>query len=178
MAGTASSATVKPPRMTITNTVTGAFVEAPVNPPEFEESLEVAFQRQTVPGLSHQVMQFTNTGNYKVELELEFLAESPKLLEAAQKARSFLFSCCYPKKATDVPSGAPPRLLFLWPGMVSITCFLTKITIKHDRFNRQAQSYHFKAKLSLEEVRDVRLLSEEVAQIGTQRSGTAPGSIF
>jgi len=168
----AESASIKPPRMTITNVASGDFIEAQVNPPEFEESQEANFNRQTVPGLSHQVMQFTNTNNYKLELELEYLLEKVSDMTSGYKARNFLFSCLHPRKGSTVTSGGPPRVLFVWPQMVSLTCFLTKVTIKHDRFNKQAKSYHFKAKISLEEVRDVRLLSEDVMSGGMQRSGS------
>ena len=64
-------ASQRPARMSIANTATGDVVEAQFNPAEFEEALEVNWARQTVPGLSHQPLQFVNTGNVKFTLELE-----------------------------------------------------------------------------------------------------------
>ena len=53
----------RPARMSIANVATGESVDAQFNPADFEEALEVNWARQTVPGLSHQPLQFVNTGN-------------------------------------------------------------------------------------------------------------------
>ena len=44
--------------MSIANVSSGASIDAQFNPTEFEEALEVNWARQTVPGLSHQPLQF------------------------------------------------------------------------------------------------------------------------
>jgi hypothetical protein len=166
-----------PARMSIANVSTGDSVEAQFNPTELEEALEVNWARQTVPGLSHQPLQFVNTGNVKFTLELAFEAQDPTAdLDQILHARRFLQSLCYPRRgATSVIGGGPPRVLFVWPSFVSLTCVITTLTFKYSRFNLAGTPIQFTAKLGLEEIRDVRLLSEDVLASGTQRSGAGNG---
>lgn len=167
----------KPARMSIANVATGESVEAQFNPTDFEEALEVNWARQTVPGLSHQPLQFVNTGNVRFTLELNFEAQDPNSnLEQMHFARRFLQSLCYPRRgAEDVVGGGPPRALFVWPTVISLTCVVTALSFKYGRFNLEGTPVQFMAKVTLEEIRDVRLLSEDVLADGTQRSGAAPG---
>jgi hypothetical protein len=169
-------ASQRPARMSIANVSTGGSIEAQFNPTEFEEALEVNGARQTVPALSHQPLQFVNPGNVKFTLELHFEALEPTSdLEQILSARRFLQSLCYPRRgAQEVVGGGPPRALFVWPNVISLTCVVTGLSFKYERFNLAGAPVQFTAKASLEEVRDVRLLSEEVLADGTQRSGVAP----
>lgn len=164
-----------PARMSIANVSTGDSIDAQFNPTEFEEALEVNWARQTVPGLSHQPLQFVHTGNAKFTLELNFEAQDPTTdLDEIHRSRRFLQSLCYPRRgASDVIGGGPPRALFVWPNVVSLTCVVTALSFKYGRFNLDGTPVQFTAKVMLEEIRDVRLLSEDVLQDGTQRSGTA-----
>ena len=52
---------------------------------------------------------------------------------------------------------------------------ITSLTFKYSRFNLAGTPIQFTAKLGLEEIRDVRLLSEDVLANGTQRSGVGKG---
>ncbi len=167
----------RPARMSIANVSSGDSIEAQFNPTEFEEALEVNWARQTVPGLSHQPLQFVNTGNTKFTLELNFEAQDPVTsLDQIHLARRFLQSLCYPRRgAEDVIGGGPPRALFVWPNVVSLTCVVTSLSFKYGRFNLEGTPIQFAAKVTLEEVRDVRLLSEDVLADGTQRSGVGGG---
>ena len=167
----------KPARMSIANIATGESIDAQFNPTDFEEALEVNWARQTVPGLSHQPLQFVNTGNAKFTLELNFEAQDPTAdLEQIHLARRFLQSLCYPRRgAEDVIGGGPPRALFVWPNVVSLTCVVTGLSFKYGRFNLEGAPIQFTAKVTLEEIRDVRLISEDVLADGSQRSGAAPG---
>jgi len=162
----------RPARMSIANVVTGESIDAQFNPSEFEESLEVNWARQTVPGLSHQPMQFVNTGNAKFMVELAFAAVDVGELAELMHARRFLQSLCYPRRgASDVSGGGPPRALFVWPTLVSLTCVVTSLSFKYSHFNVAGAPVQFTAKLALEEIRNVRLTSDEVLVSGTQRSG-------
>ncbi len=167
-----------PARMSIANVTSGESIEAQFNPSEFEEALEVNWARQTIPGLSHQPMQFVNTGNTKLTLELHFEASGPPELAQSQRSRRFLQSLCYPRRgAQAVASGGPPRVLFVWPRVVSLTCVITALGFKYSRFNLDGTPVQFIAKVALEEIRDVRLVSEDVLASGTQRSGVGSGVV-
>ncbi len=167
----------RPARMSIANVSSGDSIEAQFNPTEFEEALEVNWARQTVPGLSHQPLQYVNTGNTKFTLELNFEAQDPATsLDQIHLARRFLQSLCYLRRgAEDVIGGGPPRALFVWPNVVSLTCVITALSFKYGRFNIEGTPIQFTAKVALEEIRDVRLLSEDVLADGTQRSGVGGG---
>jgi hypothetical protein len=166
-----------PARMSIANVSSGESIEAQFNPTELEEALEVNWARQTVPGLSHQPLQFVNTGNLKFTLELQFEAQNPATdVDRNLQARRFLQSLCYPRRgAANVVGGGPPRVLFVWPTFVSLTCVIASLSFKYSRFNLAGTPIYFTAKVALEEIRDVRLLSEEVLANGTQRSGAGSG---
>jgi hypothetical protein len=167
-----------PTRMSIANVSSGESIEAQFNPTELEEALEVNWARLTVPGLSHQPLQFVNTGNTKFTLELQFEAQNATTdVERNLRARRFLQSLCYPRRgAANVAGGGPPRVLFVWPTFVSLTCVIASLSFKYSRFNLAGTPIHFTAKVALEEIRDVRLLSEEVLANGTQRSSTGTGA--
>jgi hypothetical protein len=166
-----------PARMSIANVSSGESIEAQFNPTELEEALEVNWARLTVPGLSHQPLQFVNTGNLKFALELQFEALGPADSDRILRAKRFLQSLCYPRRgAANVVGGGPPRVLFVWPTFVSLTCVIASLSFKYSRFNLAGTPIHFTAKLALEEIRDVRLLSEEVLANGTQRSGAGNGA--
>src|SRR5262249_19434655 len=136
-----------PARMSIANVSTGDSVEAQFNPADFEEALEVNWARQTVPGLSHQPLQFVNTGNVKFTLELTVDAREPAAdLDQLLRGRRFLQSLCYPRRgAADVAGGGPPRALFVWPTIVSLTCVITSLTFKYSRFNLAGTPVQFTA---------------------------------
>jgi len=162
----------RPALMSVANVATGESIEAQFNPSEFEESLEVNWARLAVPGLSHQPLQFVNTGNVKFTVELAFAATDINDLAELLRARRFLQSLCYPRRgASDVAGGGPPRALFIWPTLVSLTCVVTSLSFKYSRFNLASSPVQFTAKLALEEIRDVRITSDEVLVTGTQRSG-------
>jgi len=54
---------------------------------------------------------------------------------------------------------------------------ITSLTFKYSRFNLAGTPIQFTAKLGLEEIRDVRLLSEDVLASSTQRSGAGQGRL-
>ena len=168
-----------PARMSVASIATGESIEAQFNPAELEEALEVNWARQTVPGLSHQPLQFVNTGNVRFSLELNFEVQDPAVdLEQIQHARRFLQSLCYPARgAGSITAGGPTRVLFIWPGIASLTSVVTALTFKYTRFNVEGTPVQFTAKLSIEEIRDVRLSAEEVLANGSRRSGGARGEV-
>lgn len=161
-----------PARMAIANVATGDSITAQFNPTELEQALEVTWARATVPGLSHQPLQFVNTGNTKLTLTLTFDALEPSAdVDQLGRAQRFLLSLCYPRRgAQDIASGAPPRVLFVWPNTVSLTCVLTALSFTFTRFRSDGAPIQFSARVGLEEIRDVRLTSEDVLANGSLRA--------
>jgi hypothetical protein len=128
------------------------------------------------PGSSHEKLHYDHTENHKVTFELTYDAlTGDGAVDDNLDARKFLMSLCYAKRgARTVREGAPSRILFVWPEMISITAVISELKFKHQRFNAEGKSTFFKVDVSLEEIRDLRLTSEEVRQNGTQRVSDIP----
>lgn len=164
------TATVKPTKMSLANIDTGDSLDVQFNPSEFEEKLGVTFSRQTIVGMSHQVLQYINTNNLTFSLEVWYTAtDGPAAQERLLAARRFLHAVHYPRKATSVAAGGSPRLLFVWPGIIALTAQITELTGKFVRFNKLGIPVQYNARIGLEEVRDARLLYDDVLTSGTQR---------
>lgn len=168
--------TSKPPKMFIQDLKTLEILEAQYNPTSLERIITVDYARITVPGLSHRVMHYNYTDNSKVQIELVYDAMTagctvPGLLHAAK----FVESICYTKKgAQSVAGGQPSRVLFKWPGVLSLTCVIGgSLKIKFERFNKLSQPTYLRLTIPLEEIRDARLFSEDVLESGGERSVVA-----
>jgi hypothetical protein len=167
-----SSFLAKPERMYLSDLKTLETMTAQFNPAEFEEVIKVKWARFSSPGLSHERMHYDQTENYKTTFELIYDAlAGGGSVDGNLDARNFLMSLCYAKAgARTVSDGEASRVLFVWPGMISITAVIGgDLKFKHQRFNKQGRSTFFKVNLSLEEMRFSRLTSEEVRQNGTRR---------
>lgn len=164
------------PKVTITNLSSGDTLVAQFNPTELQEQVQANYVNQQVPGLSHEVLQFGNTGNYGFPLSLFFRAGAPKELIAMHRARRFLLSLAYPKGvAQDIAGGGAPRVLVVWPRMISMTCIVRSVQITHSLFNVQGRSRVYTANVKFEEIRDFRISSEEVFEDNQFRFGEVPG---
>lgn len=162
---------LRPPRMSLINLATGVGLDVQFNPTEFSEKLGVNYARQVVPGLGYAVLQYVNTNNLTWSMEIYYTASpGPDALEQLKRARRWLHSVCYPRNANSVGSGGAPRLLFVWPDVFAMTCVLTEHAGKFTRFNAAGQPVQYTATVTFEDARDTRILSEEVFQVGTQRS--------
>jgi hypothetical protein len=175
-----------PQRMSIVNLSTGFGITAQFNPEELKEKLAVAFNRLGILGMSHQPMQYQYTENLKVSFDLGFDVMSTRDIQAqgganpadaVHGARRFLMSLCYPsKQAQDITGGGPPRALFIWPQLFSIECQITALSGSHKRFNLNGLSTLFSMSVEIEEVRVVRIFSEDVFNVGTIRSSNNPSN--
>lgn len=136
------------------------------NPQKFKERLSTNWARQTVPGLSHQVMQFINTNNYVIDLELFFRAVTADQQFLIKRQRDLLMSWQYPtgffgNSIDGATGGAPPRLFLIWPNMLSFSCFLTSVEITHELFTPDGKTTEYRAVCIFEEVRDINLTYED-----------------
>ncbi len=186
----------KPARMSFTNLDNGRSLEAQFNPESLDEVLGVDWNELKVQGHSHRPQQYAGTENHEFSFTLEFNAidngggalvtndssilNTPGASSGATQnrqadillARQYLLSMMYgPQGKQDVVGSSPSRFLFVWPGMVSLTCLVHKLSIKHSKFNKQGQSMVFSANITIKSVSDVRLYSDDVFFNGTFRSG-------
>ena len=152
----------------IANVATGARIEAQYNPKKFEPEIEVEYAELKVPGLSHRPLQYVSTGNVKSPIELLFVVHSVKERQALEYARRFLMSLCVPWRG----QAAPPRALFVWPNEASLQVVIRgTLKFSDERFNRDMGTIEMSAKVPFEEIRDTRLVGEDVLASGLWRSG-------
>lgn len=170
-------AAVPPIRVMLCNLRTGEMVEVLLNPTELREQVQVHYGRLQVPGLSHQVLQFTATGNTTLPVAFYLdklfaravsIDEDPDILDF----KRFLQALTVPVgPADDVAGGGPPRALFLWPGLASMTCVVTSLEFRYQQFDVFGQVLVYEAKVTFEEIRDARITSSEVRAAGSERGG-------
>ena len=146
------------------------------NPTQFQERLSVNYGRPTVLGQSHQELQYLGTTNLVVPMTFFFLSRDVKTHEGGADVKKFFYSLCYPTHDADsIVNGAPPRVLLVWPGVLSLTTKITQLSINNQRFNSDGEIVQFTAQCQFEEMRDVRWTSQDARLHGVRRTGDSPG---
>lgn len=137
---------------------------AQFNPTEVRESLTPVWAAHRVTGLSHPVKHYSFTEERKISFNLEFNADVPGgNLETVRYARRFLLANSYNwKGAQNIVQGQPSRLLFKWPRVMSLTTHIADIDTVWEGFNYAGDIIRYTAKVSLAEIRDVRLYADDV----------------
>lgn len=161
-----------PERMSLVNLANGAQLDAQFNPEELQESIGAVYAKQAVLGYSHQVKQFVHTEDLGVTFTLYFSSfDGPDRHKLNMAARRFLHAACYPRAlgAGTLAHAGAPRVLFVWPELVSLTCVVTKVAFTHRRFRRAGAPVVFAAAVSIEEIRDAFIGMEDVFAVGTER---------
>ncbi len=153
-------AVVDPTRMQLVNLDTDEAFEVQFNPADLRESVSVNYTRHAVPGLSHQPLQYTGTGNRQIP-GVVFWCDA--VLEAERPTdggiidfRRFLMALTVPGEGKT----RPPRVLFVWPGVLTVEAVVVSIEFAYARIGPEAvQAYS--ATVTFEEVLDVRRVSEQ-----------------
>lgn len=164
------AALARPPRCLLVNVTTGKSLECLLNPTQLSEKLQVNWNRLTVPGLSHQVLQFQSTGNRQlsgVEFYLDrfFAAEQPGDVNVLD-FRAFLRALTVPPEGTEgVPATAPPRVLFLWPGVLTVECVIASVEFLYRQLGADGSVLVYTASVTFEEILDARVMSESMRQL-------------
>lgn len=159
-------ASIRAPRCFLINVETAESIDCLFNPAQISEKVQVHWNRVTVPGLSHQLLQFQSTGNRQlagVEFYLDrFFAREQRDSADVLDFRGFLRALTVPPRgAQGVPATAPPRTLFVWPSVLSIETVLTDLEFQYKRFAADATVLVYTATVTFEEVLDARVTSEE-----------------
>lgn len=167
---------IPPIRGELCNLRTGEAIGFLLNPTEFSEQVRVNYNRLQIPGLSHQILQFVSTGNATLPVEFyldkifagQIHPDDPDILDF----KRFLQALTVPVGgAEDIVGGGPPRALFIWPGLVSLTCVLTSLEFRYERFDIFGEVLIYRARTTFEEIRDVRITSDEIRELGSERGG-------
>lgn len=170
----ANPETADPTRMHLVDLSTGEDIEAQFNPEDLDLLLEVDYARPTVPGQSHQQMQYVATKNLVTKFTLYCLAQSERDRDLVDSFSSFLMALCYAPAGSTIFEGSPGRVMFIWPRVATLTCRVTTVHFKHSHFAKDGGSLRYTAELTLEEARDSRLTAEDARTYGLRRGGLAP----
>lgn len=160
---------IRAPRCFLINVETAEFMFCLFNPAQLSEKVSVNWNRVTVPGLSHQLLQFQSTGNRQLS-GVEFYLDRFFAKEQSDDAdildfRGFLRALTVPPKGAEgVPATAPPRTLFVWPSVMSIETVLTDLEFQYKQFASDATVLVYTATVTFEEILDARVTSEDKRQ--------------
>lgn len=156
--------------MILVDMATGESRTAQFNPAELNETISVNYTKIVVPGLSHTRKHYINTDDVKYDFELFahcLDGSGPDGLNAIQEDRRFLYSLTHPRGAQSIREGGPPRVLFIWPKLISLTCVVTGLAFNYTMFNAWGAPVAWKAKVTLEQIRDAFVSSAEIREIDT-----------
>jgi hypothetical protein len=146
----------QPARASLVNLATRAQLDGFANPERLTERLAATWNRLSPPGLGYQVLQFGTTANRQLpSIELTFDrfqmgAETPSV----ETVRAFLAALVVP--VATAPS-APPHVLFMWPGLLSIEAIVATVDLEYRQFASDGSALVFAATLALEEVLEARV---------------------
>jgi hypothetical protein len=165
----------RPPKVELVNLDTLESVQCQFNPASLERSITINYSRITVPGLSHQILQYSSTSNFKLP-GLQFRFE--QVLDRAYSLSNFVgfmhsFTAS-PLGTSGVVSTRPPRILFVWPHFITMEAVVLSIKEKYDMFFTDGTPRSLVVTLDFEEIRDFRLYSEDLrSSIALPGSGDA-----
>jgi len=140
-------------------------MECLFNPTQLSEGVHVNWNRLAVLGLSHQVLQYQGTGNrqlWGVEFYLDrfFAAEQPTDVDILD-FRAFLRALTVPPEGSQgVVDTCPPRVLFIWPQVVTLECVVGSVEFQYQQFGSDGTVLVYTAKVAFEEIPDTRVTSE------------------
>ena len=166
---TLEAAIARPPRCHLVNVSTAESIDCLFNPTQLVEKLQVNWNRLAVPGLSHEPMQCKTTSNRQrsgVEFYLDrlFAAEQPGDVNI-REFRAFLRALTVPPAGTEgVPATAPPRVLFVWPGVITVESVVSSVEFHYKQFANDGSVLVYTAVVSFEEILDARVTSDELRE--------------
>jgi len=63
-----------------------------------------------------------------------------------------------------VAATAPPRTLFIWPGVLTVEAVLTGVEFQYRQFGADGRALVYSANVNFEEILDVRVTSESLRE--------------
>ena len=144
------------PRCFIANISTGESIECMFNPEKLKVKISANYNRISVPGLSHQPLQYQSTGNRQlpgVEFYLDkFFAAKQSDDDDILHFRDFFVSLTKPTQIYH----APPRTLFLWSGVITIETVITDLEFQYRKISQDGKPLIYTVTCTFEEILDVR----------------------
>lgn len=172
--------TQRPPNVSLVNLYDNTEQLLLVNPQTLEETLETKYKRNPIVGLSHERLQFINTGNMVVPVEIYLDEELQRIYGSnndqqptiAQK-KAWLQSLMYPTESIDYSRVGTPRVLLNWPNVMRITAKVMRYEAMHREFDSvDLRAVVSVVRLTLEEDLQTRKLMEDITVEGSLHAGS------
>ncbi|OGR04444.1 MAG: peptidoglycan-binding protein [Deltaproteobacteria bacterium RIFOXYA12_FULL_61_11] len=144
----------RPPRCVLVNVTTSESIECLFNPTQLNEKIQVVWNRLVVPGLSHQVLQYQSTANRQLSgiefyLDKFFAAQCPNHPDI-MGFQTFLRTLTV--SSANARDFSPPRVLFVWPGVLSFDCVLIEVEFQYRQFAHDGSVLVYTATCTFEEL--------------------------
>jgi hypothetical protein len=159
-----------PRRMSLANVETGETRVMQFNPTKVTISIEAFYNRLKSPGASHEELQYSNTGNTRCTFRASLDGRAQGAPDVNDFLNYFLANLSPPEDASTVTTGAPPRVLFSWPGWIALVTRQPKLTANATRFSPEGPPDYLELDFELEESRTSRLGSGLVRRSGLRRA--------
>ena len=140
-------------RCHLVNVATAQSMECLLNPKQWSEKVQVNWNRATIPGLSYQPLQYQSTSNRQIT-DLEFYLDKVHASEQPGDAdilrfRRFLRELTIPR--TYHTPACPPRVLFVWPGVLTLEGVITELSLSYQQFANDGSVVIYTANCTIEE---------------------------
>lgn len=159
-----------PNRMSLSNVEAGETRPMQFNPTKVSIALEAFYNRLKSPGASHEELQYSNTGNTRCTFRAILDGRAQGAPNVPDFLNYFLANLAPPDEPSAISTGAPPRVLFSWPGWIALVTRQPKITIAATRFSPEGPPDYVELDFELEEVRTSRLGYGLVRRSGLRRA--------
>lgn len=159
-----------PRRMSLANVETGETRVMQFNPTKVTIAIEAFYNRLKSPGASHEELQYSNTGNTRCSFRAYLDGRAQGAPDVNDFLNYFLANLSPPEDASTVTTGAPPRVLFSWPGWIALVTRQPKLTANATRFSPEGPPDYVELDFELEENRTSRLGSGLVRRSGLRRA--------
>jgi len=151
----------RPARCSLVNVTSGESFDCLFNPPQLEERIEVRWSRLSPLGLGHQVLQYESTGSRTfggVEFYVDrFFASAVETDPDVLAFATFMRALTQPPVSADtIGAAAPPRVLVVWPNVVTIETVVTELDLHFTDFARDGSVLLYTATCSFEQILDVQ----------------------
>jgi hypothetical protein len=139
------------------------------NPTQVQEQVQARYQRHPALGLAWEPLHYVGSSNrtYQgVEFYVDrFFAQAQPSAPDIRDFRAFLRAFMAPPEASaGTPSGAPPRLLFIWPDVAVMEAVVTDLEFQYKQFDTYGDVLVYTATCALEAVALRPVTSESLRQ--------------
>ena len=173
----------KPAKATLVNTATAGVLRFHFNPTELRAQIQANYARVSSLGGVGQRLHYNYTNNFVINTDVymdkhalvdrsptrnEFFAD-----ELMRDTQVFLLSCLFPVgRQNDPIRRAPPRLLFLWPGIMELPVRMISQSFNFSKFENSLLPWIFSVPLVMEsDLSTTRITSDVIASRGFQLAG-------